>query len=241
MTACPPEEEHVFPVLLLTFLLRRRGWDVLYLGANVPVEQMAATITATRPQLAIFGAQQLHTAANLLAMARALQHEDIPLGFGGGVFNRSPVLAARIPGHFLGLTLEQVLPAAEYLMAAPRPASPVEPPAQAYEAALAHYRERQLLVDAGAWQNMQAQGIAPEVPGWAGRRLARCIVAALSLGSMTFLDGEMEWLRHMGGDLTVSPGLLAGFLQAYYHAAQAHLDERGAPVVDWLARQVDDG
>ena len=36
LVACPPEEYHVIGPLLLTFLLRRRGWEVVYLGANVP-------------------------------------------------------------------------------------------------------------------------------------------------------------------------------------------------------------
>ena len=53
LAACPPQENHVFSLLLLTLLLRRRGWDVLYLGANVPIDRIAETAKAGHVQLVI--------------------------------------------------------------------------------------------------------------------------------------------------------------------------------------------
>ena len=35
LVACPPHESHVFAPLMLSLFLRRRGWDVVYLGADV--------------------------------------------------------------------------------------------------------------------------------------------------------------------------------------------------------------
>ena len=50
LVACAPHEDHAFSPLLFTFLLRRRGLDVEYLGANVPAQHLDATISAARPQ-----------------------------------------------------------------------------------------------------------------------------------------------------------------------------------------------
>jgi methanogenic corrinoid protein MtbC1 len=36
LVGCPPDEWHTFTPLLLSLLLRRRGLNVIYLGANVP-------------------------------------------------------------------------------------------------------------------------------------------------------------------------------------------------------------
>ncbi|MEM7035290.1 MAG: MerR family transcriptional regulator, partial [Chloroflexota bacterium] len=37
LIGCPPDEEHTFSPLMLSLLLRRRGWDIVYLGARVPL------------------------------------------------------------------------------------------------------------------------------------------------------------------------------------------------------------
>ncbi|MFQ5422299.1 MAG: MerR family transcriptional regulator, partial [Anaerolineae bacterium] len=79
LIGCSPGEQHTFPPLLLTLLLRYQGWEALYLGADVPIAEMAETVTAVSPRLVILTAQQIHTAANLLHMARFLSGIDVPL------------------------------------------------------------------------------------------------------------------------------------------------------------------
>ena len=49
LAACPPGEAHDFILLLVTFLLRRRGWEVVYLGANVPLSHLNLTFAPFRP------------------------------------------------------------------------------------------------------------------------------------------------------------------------------------------------
>jgi methanogenic corrinoid protein MtbC1 len=56
---CPPGENHTFGPLLVTLLLRRRGWHVVYLGADVPITRLHATIASTRPDIVVFSAQLL--------------------------------------------------------------------------------------------------------------------------------------------------------------------------------------
>ena len=238
VAACPPEEEHVLGLLVLTYLLRRRGWDVLYLGANVPIEQLEEVIRTVKPVLVISTALQLYTAATLLEMAQSLEREGVPLVFGGRIFDRLPALSARIPGHFLGSSLELAPQAVEGVVAASRPAPPPDPVSEAYNQALIHYRERRLLIEA------DMQGPRPDFlrGSWfprANQELARGIVAALRLGDMRFLDDSVDWARGMGRRSYVSTEVFDDYLGAYYQAATTHLDGRGAPIVDWLADQVD--
>ena len=148
MTACPPEEEHTLGLLWLTYLLRRRGWEMLYLGANVPVARLEEVTRTTRPSLVISAALQLPTAATLLEMALFLQREGVPLVFGGGIFNRLPTLHTRIPGHFLGPGLKLAAQSVEGLMVTLRPTPTVEPISEVHRQALTCYRERQLLIEA---------------------------------------------------------------------------------------------
>ena len=109
MVATAPTDYHVFSPLLITYLLRRRGWDVIYLGANVPAEELEETILQLQPSLVIISAQLLHTAAALKSVALVLYEHEVPLAFGGSIFNLTPDLARLIPGHFLGQTLESAV------------------------------------------------------------------------------------------------------------------------------------
>jgi DNA-binding transcriptional MerR regulator len=186
LVGCPPEEEHTLSLLLLTFLLRRQGWEVLYLGASVPVADMKATVIAVQPQLVILAAQRLHTAATLFDMAQLLGQERTPLAFGGRIFN--------------------ILPA---------------------------------LVEAHLWGTARPEGIPSDYLTLANAELGRNIVAALTLGDMAFLDADIDWLRGLLRNLEIPAKLLYDYFDAYYRAAQKHVDERGRPVVAWLAKLTD--
>jgi DNA-binding transcriptional MerR regulator len=235
LIGAPPEEEHVFSLLLLSFLLRRRGWDVRYLGANVPTERLETTISAMAPQLVILAAQRLHTASTLLAMATLLQQENIPLAFGGRVFTFLPSLRARIPGHFLSEGLEPAPQVVEGLMSMPRATPEVEALSEAYRQARVHYVERQPHIEATVGQRAEAIGVQTSHLVMAHRELAQNIVAGLTLGDMRFLGVDIEWVEGLLGHHRIPRQVLARYLQTYQHAAQEHLDERGRPVLDWLA------
>ncbi len=117
--ACPPHEEHVISLLVLTFLLRRRGWDVIYLGANVPLERLETLVHAARPQLVVLAAQLRDTADTLQEMASSLQRAGVRVAYGGRIFNLAPDLRQHVAGHFLGETVDQALPAVEALLEGP--------------------------------------------------------------------------------------------------------------------------
>ena len=232
--ACPAHEQHVIGPLILTFLLRRRGWEVVYLGADVPLEQLAATVAATRPQLLIVPAQRIPTAASLLDMARVLRQEHVPLAYGGLIFNLLPALRRRIPGHFLGEQLETAPQVVESLMTAPRPAPTPEAIPERYRQARKHFHERQGLIDAHVIQALHDHN--HNHLALANQELGRNIDAALALGDLDLLGSDLEWVTGLLRNYQVPAQALPGYLHAYHQAASEQLDERGRPITDWLGK-----
>lgn len=236
LVACPPEEEHTFGPLLLTLLLRRHGWDVVYLGADVPTSRLEMTIATARPQLIILVAQQLYTAASLYQMAQMLQREHVALAFGGAIFNQIPAARARVPGYYLGDHLDQTAQIVEQLLLSPRLAPP---PAgiivsTTYQQALDHYREQQALIEAYVWQSMKTEPITHEHLAKANHKLARNIIAALILGDIEFVGPNVAWIQGLLINQQMPLEQLGHYLKAYNQAAQQHLAEPGQIIINWL-------
>ena len=83
LIGCAPSDDHTFSALLLSLLLRRMGFDVVYLGANIPDQQLEETIETIHPDLVVMVAQHLSSAAALLDIAAALSGAQVPLAIGG--------------------------------------------------------------------------------------------------------------------------------------------------------------
>jgi hypothetical protein len=236
--ACPPEEEHTFSPTLLTLLVRRQGWDAVYLGPNVPVAHLEEAILTIRPQLVILSAQQLRTAATLFEMTELLQQEQVRVGFGGLIFNLIPSLRARIHGHFLGERLDMATQTIEQLMFAPPLSPSVEGISEAYHLALAHYRERQSLVETHVLQAAEAMDVPHNWVTYANQQLALNIVAALKLGDIAFVGTDITWIEGLMANYRLPTAMLHHYLSGYHQAAQTHLDERGSLIVGWLAELI---
>lgn len=70
----------------------------------------------------------------------------------------------------------------------------------------------------------------------ANQHVAQDIMAALNFGDMGYLGSELNWISGLLENAQVSDEMLRNYLGAYYQAADELLNERGAQVVDWLAR-----
>jgi MerR family transcriptional regulator, light-induced transcriptional regulator len=232
---CPPEEEHAFPLLMLTLLLRYRGWHASYLGANVPVEQLESAFATARPALFVMAAQTLPAAASTLKMARFLQEQGVPLAYGGFIFNQIPALRERMPGFFLGDGLaDAAARIAEILMSKPEmPAGTTMP--DEYRQALACFEHDHLLLAGRVWKIMKSHGIADRHLRLANEHLGRGIRAALTFGDMDLVDHEIGWVRQLISNHEMPPAALRGYLDVYHEVAQEVLDDRCQPVLDWLA------
>ncbi|MFO7678691.1 MAG: cobalamin-dependent protein [Chloroflexota bacterium] len=234
IVACPADEHHIFAPLFLTLMLRYRGWETIYLGADVPREYLENTIATARPDLIIMTAQQLHTAASLYEIAEFLQAEGVILAYGGRIFNQSPGLRACIPGHFLGEQINTAV-SAVYELLTKRPSTPAVPPvSEEYHHALRHFRQRQANIEAEIWQKLQHANIPYEELTNANLHLAKDITAALALGHVSLLSEEISWTEKLLLNYNMPADHLAYYLTAYNQAAHHILGEGGGPILQWL-------
>ncbi len=238
MVACPPNEQHAIGPFILSLLLRRAGWDVIYLGPNVPVRHMEETVDETGPDLVILGAQQLKTAASLHEVARRLGQKDVPVGFGGGIFNRLPQLQERVPGQFMGATIEQAVEVVEPMLFGrdQRPRLRARP--DVYTAAASHFRDHQLALLACAWEHVRDTGLVLEPLREITRSFSDALLAALRLGDLDLLTEYVEWLGELRSEAYGSADIVPAVLSAYRDATKAQLNERGEPIVQWLDEQL---
>lgn len=239
LVGCPPEEAHTFVPLMLSLFLRRKGWNVIYLAADIPLQSLELTINTTRPDLVLLSAQQLHTVVGLLDMAQVFAESHIPLGYGGLIFNRFPDLQKIIPGYFMGRELAQAVEAVEEIMAGPRPKAAEEAINPIYGKALAQFQERRARIEAELWKRLEDGKLPQRLLGTGNANFARSIQAALALGNMNYLGPDMEWVQGLLHNHYRMPRYMVGdYIAAYRDAARLHLNETAKPLLDWLDKLV---
>jgi MerR family transcriptional regulator, light-induced transcriptional regulator len=110
LIGCAPGELHDLGALMISLFLARRGWHVVYLGAQVPLADLIASVLTIRPVLVCLSATTTETAAQLRESGHALLNAvpDLRYGYGGRVFNLHPELQATMPGRFLGQDAREV-------------------------------------------------------------------------------------------------------------------------------------
>lgn len=241
LIGCPPDEDHIFSPLMVTLFLRYRGYDVIYLGADVPLSQLDKTVTKTQPDLVVLTAQQLTTAATLYEISQALKKQRVPLGFGGLIFNLLPGLRDRIPGHFLGETLEQAVQEIERLTAQKVDSPDVESIPGIYHDAYKQFTQKQPLVEAYLWEEFQNNGMQEHHLEIANQFLGNDIQAGLILGDMEFLASEMDWIKSLLENHNIPSDVLPHYLALYKQALESNLSEAGQPIIDWLDRMIAQG
>jgi DNA-binding transcriptional MerR regulator len=240
LAACPPGEAHDLALLMLTFILRWRGWDVVYLGANVPLIHLDATLESTAPRLVLSVAQTLPGAAALSEFAKYMNTQSIPLGYGGGIFNHIPALTECIPGYFLGHELSAVPQVIERLLTNQPPLLITKPLHPAYTSALTGFIEKEALIITSVSEALQKSEIAPQHLEEANTHLTRAIASALALGEIHFLDYSVGWLNGLLVNYGLSPTLAVQYYSAYRQAVQQHLGSQAGPILDWLVKEEHD-
>ena len=111
LVACAPGEQHEIGALILAILLRRAGFEALYLGADTPVADLVALAKSTEPAAVLVSAT---SSASLKALRRegAELRSAAPLIlFGGQAFANRPELAEELGGAHMGNDLRSVVPA----------------------------------------------------------------------------------------------------------------------------------
>ena len=239
LVGCPPEEWHTFTPLLLALLLRRRGLNVIYLGANVPADQFSVTVKNIKADLVVLVAQQLITAATLQQTALVLSSQEIPVAFGGRVFSIHPELPASFSGYFLGHDLLAALDQIEVLLnkklrpPQPRSASPAH--IAAHQAFVS--KRGQIELTLREW--IEPLSMAPENIKTSIHFLGENIAAALQLGDMSYVSSEVEWLKVLLQFHKAEPEQLIHFMETYSAAVNKNINGQGKPIFDWLATEVE--
>jgi hypothetical protein len=225
---------------MLDLLLRRLGWDVINLGADVPIKEIDQAIGSARPHLVILAAQQLNTAGSLLEMTEAIRSKDTAVAFGGGIFNRAPALRKRIPGHFLGATLEEATQMTESLMVSAHQVPSPERPPQAYGQTLSCCLDELLALEAGVWTALETIEFDRVALRELNGRFSDTLIAGLRFGDVSLVGDYLDWLEGMGSQQRLPTEVLHQYLEGYRQAAEEHLGEGGELIINWLDDRLDE-
>ena len=112
LIGCAPEEFHEIAPLMLSVLLRREGYQVEFLGPDLPVEDLVLYAEDAAADMVILSAGFEHTARPLFTDAVTTQQPCLKqpkLGFGGRYFNENDDARKRLNGVFLGHSLDQAI------------------------------------------------------------------------------------------------------------------------------------
>lgn len=238
LVGCPPDEWHTFTPLLLALLLRRRGLNVIYLGASVPAARFSSTVKDIGANLVVLVAQQLVTAATLQRIALSLFGQEIPVAFGGRIFNIHPELPGRIPGYFLGHHLLAAIDEIDssfgrkFRALQPKLASPVY--ITAHQAFIAQRGQIELTLK----ESIEPFATSSDDIQNGIHFLGENIAAALQLGDMSLVSAEVQWLKVLLQFYETPPEQLIHFLQAYSNAVNKNINGQGRPIFDWFAAEV---
>jgi methanogenic corrinoid protein MtbC1 len=241
LIGCPPNEWHTFTTLLLALLLRRRGLNVIYLGANVPAEQFEETVKSVHGKLVILVAQTLTTAATLQITAQTLNGLRIPVGYGGRIFNLQPKLLIHIPGYYLGDSLTSSLSTVEKLLQSKVKPNPLKVTPQEYIIAHQAFVSKRTHIDSTIKELLQSLPINPEELNTSIQFLGDNIAAALQIGDMELVTDEMDWVKTLLQSKKRPPEELAYFINTYSQAVDKHINGQGMPIKSWLNAQAEHG
>lgn len=105
-------EWHDVGILMVSLALRRNGWRVIYLGQNVPADQLVQEVHRLRPDLVCLSATTSEGASDLAKVSEGVAQLPAPrprLVFGGRAFNLSLELRERFPGSYVSASAADLL------------------------------------------------------------------------------------------------------------------------------------
>ena len=234
LMACPPREHHTFGLVLLQLILKRRGFGTVFLGENLSLSEMEVTLEKIQPDLVVLVSQQLRSAGSLLDMCELTVRQDVPVAFGGRIFNLSEVIRRRVPGEFLGTDLMQAGSKAESLLAAPGLLSLSVPQSNGFEGLIASYGANLHRISARV-----LNGERGSPPDWArvGRpsfSINSAMMSALRFGDLALVSLEAEWICTFLASRGYPFTMLEEYLNLGASAVRTVLGGEGDPIVEML-------
>ena len=237
LVGCPANEWHTFTPLMLALFLRRRGINVIYLGANVPAERFEETVHAVRANLVILVAQTLTSAAYLQHTANVLTNKGIIVGYGGRIFNLRPETLSHIPGHHLGNDVSASINEVETILNGKRKSVQVKSTSQEYVAAHQFFLSKRADIEMTLRTLIKPLSISSEDYQTGIHFLGDNIIAALALGNMNYVSDEMDWIKYLLHAYNQPEEELVKFMDAYAKAIDKHINGSGKPIYEWLKEE----
>jgi MerR family transcriptional regulator, light-induced transcriptional regulator len=124
-------ELHELGLLLTCLILSRDGFKIVYLGPNLPCDDLLAIVDDLNPPLVLLSASTEQTLPALRHAANAIREQALrrptmipssAVGYGGRVFIDQPNLRHLVDGVFLGDSRQEIVTAVEQIVSA-HPAS----------------------------------------------------------------------------------------------------------------------
>lgn len=123
VAACAPGEMHQIGLLMLVVMLRWRGWDVKYLGPDLPLDRMEEALRPMRPQILMFSANRVESASRLANLPEVLKQFPTPhplVVLGGQAFQHMK-LPDNVPAVYLNESpTETILRIEEFMLRSAR-------------------------------------------------------------------------------------------------------------------------
>lgn len=100
ISTCIDTEQHELGIKMISNLLINEGWNVFYIGANVPIESILSIIEEQNADLLAISAAlitHIYKIKELIDEIRSSEWSDIEIIVGGGAFNKYPELMNSYP------------------------------------------------------------------------------------------------------------------------------------------------
>ena len=188
--ACPPAELHSLPLLCLNVMLRRRGRNVVFLGADVPMEHLEETTRTVNAALVVMSSQRLAAARTLRDAAAVLARKRVRVAYGGRVFNQIPKLRQHIAGEFLGQAVDGSLDQIDELLE--RPITVQEPVHAGVNLLAQAYWAWRPEVDVALQRSTDGQLETAVDLAIANSYFGGTLAAALEFGNVGYMAADME-------------------------------------------------
>jgi methanogenic corrinoid protein MtbC1 len=234
LIGCPAGEWHTFTPLLLSLLLRRRGYNVIYLGANVPAARFEETVKTVRANLVVLVSQTLTSAASLHHTANTLTSKGIKVGFGGRIFNLRSDITSYIPGFHLGNDIASAVNEIELILNNKRKPVQLKSASQEYVAARQFFTSKRADIEMTLRTLIKPLRVSSESYQTGISFLGDNISAALTLGNMEHATAEVDWVKYLLHAYEQSEEELIQFIDAYAKAIDKHINGSGKPILNWL-------
>jgi DNA-binding transcriptional MerR regulator len=234
IAACAPEEQHEIGLMIFTWLARRQGWQVNYLGQCTPLASLKLHAQAFKPQAIVMSVTTAIGLASLIPWLNESERPRAKLLFGGYVLSQSPNAQAHLPGLYLG---------DEWLHMIPQLVAPVSPPTWA--PAKRALRAARSLQEQSLYVAGKTLETFLERLGAATRKLPRrdlsfetlhlihSVSCALAFDAPEVLDWQTRWLKTLLEARGTSWALLS-FAESFAKTLSRTLDSEAAQTVNPL-------